>query len=175
MATSDTTTPERTIELVNCVIDLADTYSHFSNRMVGKELRIIGCDVRFAKSPTSMKLFCMENKVNAKLTVHNSTFTYTGTENARHFAIINGGSTTATNLEVDFAYNVFHRTKHFAGSTVANDKGTVRLLNNKISIEDVNVNGSGSFTFSGSNTILSEAEIISKMLANLPKYTGGVS
>lgn len=172
-ATSDTVSVEGVIEFVNCSITL-DSNTHFSNRLP-KELRVVDCDVRFAKTPTSMKLFCLNQKEDTKLIVHNSIFVYVGTENARHFAIINGGSTNAMNLEVDFAYNVFHRTKHFIGSSVTNDKGSVRLLNNTIPVEDVNISGSGSFTFSGSNTILSEDEIIATMLDNLPVYSGGVS
>lgn len=170
-ATADTIEPEGVIELVNCVVIL-DINTHFTNRLPAKGLRVIGCDVKFAKSPTNIRLFNGEMKTIAKITVYNSSFVYTGAESARHLAIVQLSATDS--VEIDFAYNTFHRTKHFisCGST---DKGTVRLLNNTMSVEDATVLGGGTFTFTGSNTILSEAEIISKVLANLPKYTGGVS
>lgn len=156
---------DRTLEFINCEINLDENTDFLSNRAPGKELKVIGCTVRFSKTPTSFKVFYINNLLaDLKLTVYNSHFIYTGTDSARTLGIVEGN---AKSMDIDFAYNTFHRTKHFlyCGSS----SGTARILNNNVTVESTPV--LGTFTISGTNKVLSEEEITALISGSVPSKT----
>lgn len=148
--TGATAHADRVIELISCKIEL-DQNTHLMNRTPGEELRMMGCDVRFAKAPSNMKMIQINNVAAVKAIVHNCTFVYTGTENQRHYALVEASANGS--VEVDIAYSSFHRTKHLM--TCNNTPSAkLRLLNNKMTVEDATTTGNAAVAIEGTNALM---------------------
>lgn len=160
---------DRTIEFINCEMNLDPNTDFLNNRAPGKELKVIGCTVKFAKQPSLFNVFTINNsRADLKLKVYDTHFIYTGTANERTYAIVTGESKS---LEIDFAYNTFHRTKHFI--SCPSGSGTARLLNNNMTVEDKSP-VLGAFTVIGTNKVLSEEEISSLIIERVPTKISGL-